>query len=213
MNDELEIAIIDDDPAVLDSTRLVLAGEGIAARGFASAESFLTALDQGAKPRCVVSDVRMPGMSGLELQAELKRRGEAVPLILITGHGEVSMAVAALKAGASDFIEKPFEASLLVGAIRRAARQAVEMERHEKARREAVDRAAQLSPRQREVMLLVAEGYSNKQVAAKLGISARTVETYRLWVMERMGAESLASLVRMVLLLPPAGDGGDAPHS
>lgn len=202
MSDPITIALIDDDPAVLDSTRLVLASEGIAAEPFASAVDYLKSLDAGKTHRCIVSDVRMPGMTGLDLQSELQRRGIAAPLILVTGHGEVSMAVAALKAGANDFLEKPFEVDVLVAAIRRAAEQAIETEREAKARDEIIARAAQLSSRQHEVMLLVAEGYSNKQIAAKLGISSRTVETYRLWVMEKMGAGSLASLVRMVLLLP-----------
>jgi two-component system response regulator FixJ len=202
MSDRIVIALIDDDQAVLESTRLVLTSEGVDAQMFDSARAFLAALDEGSVPRCIVSDVRMPEMTGLELQAELQRRKSHIPLILITGHGEISMAVAALKAGASDFIEKPFEAAVLADAIRRAARQAVEAETHFKAREETIERAAQLSARQREVMLLVAEGYSNKQIAAKLGISARTVETYRLWVMEKMGAGSVAALVRMVMLLP-----------
>ena len=202
MTEQITIALIDDDPAVLDSTRLVLAGEDIAADTYASATAYLKVVDGGKTHRCIVSDVRMPGMSGLDLQSELQRRGILSPLILVTGHGEVSMAVAALKAGASDFIEKPFVVDVLVAAIRRAAELALESEREAKARDEIVARVTQLSARQHEVMLLVADGYSNKQIAAKLGISARTVETYRLWVMEKMGAGSLASLVRMVLLLP-----------
>jgi two-component system, LuxR family, response regulator FixJ len=202
MAEKITIALIDDDPAVLDSTRLVLAGENINADTYASAIAYLQALNAGKSHRCIVSDVRMPGMSGLELQSELQQRGVLSPLILVTGHGEVGMAVTALKAGASDFIEKPFEVDVLVAAIRRAAEQALESERETKARDEIAARAGQLSARQHEVMLLVAEGYSNKQIAAKLGISARTVETYRLWVMEKMGAGSLAALVRMVLLLP-----------
>jgi two-component system, LuxR family, response regulator FixJ len=202
MAEKITIALIDDDPAVLDSTRLVLAGEDINADTYASAIAYLQALESGKSHRCIVSDVRMPGMSGLELQSELQQRGVLSPLILVTGHGEVGMAVTALKAGASDFIEKPFEVDVLVAAIRRAAEQALESERETKARDEIAARAGQLSARQHEVMLLVAEGYSNKQIAAKLGISARTVETYRLWVMEKMGAGSLAALVRMVLLLP-----------
>jgi two-component system, LuxR family, response regulator FixJ len=202
MSEPISIALIDDDPAVLDSTRLVLAGEGIAAETYPSATAYLAALGAGKGHRCIVSDVRMPGMTGLDLQAALQQRGVLTPLILVTGHGEVSMAVSALKAGASDFLEKPFEVDVLVAAIRRAAEQAIESTRAAKAREEIVARAALLSARQHEVMLLVAEGYSTKQIAAKLGISARTVETYRLWVMEKMGAGSLASLVRMVLMLP-----------
>lgn len=205
MHDFIPIALIDDDPEVRESTRLVLLGEGIKADVFESATSFLEALPQllQAPPRCVISDVRMPGMSGLDLQQELFRRGITVPLILITGHGDVGTAVAAMKAGAEDFIEKPFDLRYLVDAIRRSVSRAAEAEQEAKMRIEVAERAAQLSARQHEVMLLVVEGYSNKQIAAKLGISARTVETYRLWVMEKMGAGSVAALVRMAMLLPP----------
>lgn len=205
MLDLIPIALIDDDPEVRESTRLVLLGEGIKADVFESATSFLEALPRfvQAPARCIVSDVRMPGMSGLDLQHELSRRGITVPLILITGHGDVGTAVAAMKAGAEDFIEKPFDLRHLVDAIRRSVSRAAEAEQEAKLRIEVAERAAQLSARQHEVMLLVVEGYSNKQIAAKLGISARTVETYRLWVMEKMGAGSVAALVRMAMLLPP----------
>lgn len=202
MPDEIQIALVDDDRAVLDSTRLVLIGEGITASCFERAADLLAALDSGSTPACIVSDIRMPGMTGLELQSELIRRGTSAPLILMTGHGDISTAVQALKAGASDFLEKPVDAVQLATAIRRAAEQSRKLERRAKARQEIAERAAQLSARQREVMLLVAEGYSNRQIAAKLGISARTVETYRLWVMEKMGAGSVAALVRMVMMLP-----------
>jgi two-component system, LuxR family, response regulator FixJ len=201
MSEGLEIALVDDDRAVLDSTRLVLVGEGIRATCFERASDLLAALNKGSLPACIVSDVRMPGMTGLELQAELALRGTGIPLILMTGHGDISMAVQALKAGACDFLEKPFNVMTLADAIRQAAQKSRGLERQAKARQDVAERAAQLSARQREVMFLVAEGYSNKQIAAKLGISARTVETYRLWVMEKMGAGSVAALVRMVMLI------------
>ncbi len=204
MHDEISIALIDDDAEVLESTCLVLRGEGIKVATYADASTFLGAFDdaQFVQPRCIVSDVRLPGLSGLDLQQELNRRGSRVPLILVTGHGDVGTAVAAMKAGARDFIEKPFDGTILVDAIRRAASLAVASEQEARNRLEIADRAAQLSARQYEVMLLVVEGYSNKQIAAKLGISARTVETYRLWAMEKMGAGSVAALVRMVMSLP-----------
>lgn len=207
MRETIPIALIDDDPDVLESTRLVLLGEGIRATVYESATTFLTTFDEAATdaPRCIVSDLRMPGLSGLDLLNELHRRGARVPLILITGHGDVGTAVAAMKAGARDFIEKPFDVTALVDAVRRAASHAIAVEQEAKARLEIADRATQLSARQYEVMLLVVEGYSNKQIAARLGISARTVETYRLWVMEKMGAGSLAALVRMAMLLPADG--------
>ena len=203
MSETIQIALVDDEPAVLDSTRMVLGAEGITARPFESAKACLEALEGGLQVRCIVSDVRMPGMTGLDFQAELVRRSVTVPLILITGPGEVSMAVQALKAGAVDFIEKPFDPAILANSIRKAVEDQAKTELAAANRQEVIARATELSGRQREVMHFVAEGYSNKQIAAKLGISVRTVETYRLWVMEKMGAGSVAALVRMVMLLPP----------
>jgi two-component system response regulator FixJ len=202
MEQSIEIALIDDDEAVLDSTRMLLKEQGIDTRTFGTAENFLKSLDRGL-PECIVSDVMMPGLSGIELQAELCQRAVRTPLILITGHGAVSMAVAALKAGAADFIEKPFDVAKLAESIRRAVVAARLTEKVDQRRQMVADRAALLSARQRQVMDLVVEGYSNKQIAAKLGLSPRTVETYRLWIMEKMGAGSLAELVRMATLLTP----------
>lgn len=194
------VAIVEDDEAVLHSLRLLLEARGMEVVCHASAESFLASA--GAQlPSCVVTDVRMPGMSGLELQRELKRRNLTMPIILITGHGDIAMAVAAVKAGAADFIEKPFDDEQLVASIS-AAVSSGEERRIEAARRSQLkERMAELSSRQREVMQLVAEGLSNKEIAARLGISPRTVENYRAWVMERMGAANVAELVRMVMQL------------
>jgi two-component system, LuxR family, response regulator FixJ len=209
MPELIPIALIDDDVEVLESTRLVLLDANIKAQTFNATAAFLRAREASAfrDVRCIVTDIRMPGMTGIELQRELNRLGSKIPVILLTGHGDVGTAVAAMKSGAADFIEKPFDALVLIAAVRRAASLAVAAEQEAKAQLEIVERAAQLSARQHEVMLLVAEGHSNKQIAAKLGISPRTVETYRLWVMEKMGAGSVAVLVRMVMLLgsaPPA---------
>jgi two-component system response regulator FixJ len=197
--------LIDDDAAVRDSLRMVLMNRGIDAECYSSAEAFLART--GAPPACIVSDVRMPGLSGLELQDELHRRGAVSPLILITGHGDVAMAVQAIKAGAFEFIEKPFDHELLLDAIRRA----VESRSRERTDQEKVAewaaRARELSLRQRQVMALVAAGLSNKEIALELGLSPRTVENYRAWVMERMGAKNLAELVRMVVVLETKGIG------
>jgi two-component system response regulator FixJ len=147
----------------------------------------------------------MPGLSGLDLQNELKRRGNPVPLILITGHGDIAMAVTAIKAGAFDFIEKPFDNNTLLNSISRA------IESGERARTEqdeiasVLTRMAELSLRQRQVMELVVQGLSNKQIALRLAISPRTVENYRAWVMEKMGASNLADLVRIVVRLEASG--------
>jgi two-component system response regulator FixJ len=193
----MTIALIEDDEAILHSLQLLLQSRGLRVRCFSSAEAFLQ--DMGEAPACIVSDVRMPGLSGLDLQRELKRKGVAVPLIFITGHGDVPMAVAAIKDGAFDFIEKPFDDELLVQSIGRAV-ESGQRERSKQAERaEIAARIRELSPRQREVMQLVAEGLSNKQIAQRLAISSRTVESYRAWVMERMEASNVADLVRKVI--------------
>lgn len=203
----MTVALIDDDEAVLDSLRMALAKRGVDVACFASAKEFLARFDALA-PRCIVSDVRMPGMSGLDLQRELVRRGVSVPLILITGHGDIAMAVESVKLGAFDFLEKPFDDHKLADSIRAAiARGTVEATRQGE-RAVFAARAAELSQRQRQVMRLVAKGLSNKEIAQRLEISPRTVENYRSWVMEKMGAGNLAELVRMVVLLEEHDSGG-----
>lgn len=193
-----ELWLVDDDEAVLDSMRVLLAGHGWRTQAFESAESMLSGLEIGGRPACIVTDVRMTGMSGIELLSELKRRGIAAPVILVTGHGQISMAVGAIKAGAEDFIEKPFEETVLVDAITRALAKA-EREAETSQQRERIRaRMSELSSRQREVMELVVQGLSSKEIAVELGISPRTVETYRLWIMEKMDARNLADLVRKV---------------
>jgi two-component system response regulator FixJ len=199
------VALIDDDAAVLDSLRMVLANRGIQVECFSSADAFLART--GLTPACIVSDVRMPGLSGLELQNELRRRAIAAPLILITGHGDIAMAVRAIKAGAFEFIEKPFDNEVLLDAIRGAVEGGVREQAHHEKITDWTTRAHELSLRQRQVMGLVADGLSNKEIALKLGLSPRTVENYRAWVMEKMGAKNLADLVRMVVVLETKGLG------
>ncbi len=200
----MSIALIEDDEAALDSLRLLLEGRGLAVRGFATAEAFLASFAEW-QPACVVSDARLPGLSGLDLQRALKARGMDVPVILITGHGDIAMAVAAMKEGAVDFVEKPYDAEYLIAGIERAVAAGQELRTRESQRQELTARIAELSPRQREVMHLVAEGLSNKQIALRLGISPRTVENYRAWVMERMDAANVAELVRKVLIIQGTG--------
>lgn len=201
MTDSKLVCLIDDDEAVLDALRLYLETKGLRVQCFSSAESFLQALESGVAPGCLVTDVRMPGMSGLDLQKELCRRTIVVPTILITGHGDVPMAVAAIKAGAMDFIEKPFDEQRLLGVIE----EAIKADSHKQVDREELAaiaaRVYELSDRQRQVMQLAVVGYSNKEIATRLGISPRTVETYRAWVMQRTGARNLADLVRMMMRL------------
>jgi two-component system response regulator FixJ len=209
----MTVALIDDDEAVLDSLRMMLTQRGIAVECFRSADEYLSQ-PQPEAISCIVSDIKMPGRSGLELQRELNRTGSAVPLILITGHGDIAMAVQAIKLGAFDFIEKPFDARVLADIVRDAVecRDRIRGQQHEVAA--AASRAAELTQRQRQVMQLIVQGLSNKEVAMRLGLSPRTVENYRAWVMEKMGAASLAALVRTVVLLessgslpPPADEG------
>ncbi len=201
----MKIALIEDDEAALHSLSLLLERRGMQVRGFGSAEAFLAAGD-GYAPGCIVSDVRLPGLSGLDLQRQLKQKGSAIPLILITGHGDIAIAVAAIKDGAADFIEKPYSAEQLIASIEKALAVEEKARVKQSQKAEILARIAELSPRQREVMHLVAEGLSNKQIAWRLGISQRTVENYRAWVMERIGATNVADLVRRVVMAQASAD-------
>lgn len=196
----MTIALIDDDPAVLDSLQMVLRGHGLQVLCFASAEAFLACPDKSSVD-CVVSDVRMPGMTGLDLQRTLALLDSPLPLILVTGHGDIAMAVQAIKDGAVDFLEKPFDDQRLVDSIAKATASGGRLRSQRAAQADIAARMAELSERQRQVMDLVVEGLSNKEIAQQLGISPRTVENYRAWVMEKMDAGSLAELVRKVMIL------------
>jgi len=196
----MTIALIEDDEAALESLRLLLENRGMRVCAYPSAEAFLASLSKG-QPECIVSDVRLPGLSGVDLQRTLKTQGSDVPVILITGHGDIAMAVTAMKDGAFDFVEKPYDAEHLIANIQRALAAGQELRSRESQRQDLMERLAELSPRQKEVMHLVAEGLSNKEIGLRLGISPRTVENYRAWVMERMGAANIAELIRMVLVI------------
>ncbi|HET9701787.1 MAG TPA: response regulator [Burkholderiales bacterium] len=191
------VYVVDDDYDVRNSLALLLRSVGIEARGFDTAEALLAALGP-ASAGCVVTDVRMPGMSGLQLQQELARRGLALPLIMITGHADVPMAVAAMKAGALDFLQKPFGDQDLIDRVQAALR--MDAARRERRGAEVAmhERLAALTPRESEVMERVIAGKPNKIIARELGLSTRTVEIHRARVMEKMGASSLAELVRMM---------------
>lgn len=191
------VHVVDDEAAIRESLAMLLRSVGLASRAYGGAQEFLDAWrPQGAE--CLVCDVRMPGMSGLELQEALSARNARLPVVLITGHGDVAMAVRAMKAGASDFIEKPFNDQVLLDAVNRALARARDGQGVGRAEVEA--RLETLTPREREVLLLVAEGRPNKVVATRLGLSTRTVEVHRAKVMEKMQARSLAELVRMAIL-------------
>ncbi len=195
------VAIIDDDEPVRDSLSLMLSNHGFGVCSFASAEQFIAALNGSDLPICVVCDIRMPGLSGLELQKMLAKKWPMVPLVLITGHGDVEMAVAALKAGAHDFIEKPFSPDRLIESISSAVGQTTQRRLQDQEVARLATRVNELSDRQRQVMDLAVKGLSNKEIAQTLKISPRTVETYRAWVMEKTGARNIADLVRIAVRL------------
>jgi len=194
------VFVVDDDEAVRNATRMLLQSVGLGVETFDSADRFLESADPD-RHGCLVLDIRMPGMSGLELQERLAARDAALPIIFITGHGDVPMAVQAMRRGAVDFLEKPFRDQDLLDRIQRAL---VVSEKRLDTRQEQTrlaERAATLTAREREVMDLVVEGKANKVVAAELGLSERTVEIHRSRVMSKMGADSLAELVRMAMAL------------
>lgn len=199
MSEQFVIHIVDDDPAVRDSLSFSLGAADCDVRTYTSA---LELLERGAalEPGLVITDVRMPGMTGLELVAELKDRGINYPVIVLTGHADVSMAVEAMKAGVVDFLEKPFDEPALMNAIDNG-RQRLSGSSGRQAERDQINaRLSQLTPRERDVFDEIAAGESNKSAALKLGISPRTVEIYRANVMEKMRARTLSDLVRMALL-------------
>lgn len=192
------VFVVDDDEGVRNSLRFLLKSVGLATRVLASASEFLEVY-KAAQPGCLVLDVRMPGMSGLELQQQLNLRGAVIPVIFITGHGDIPMAVEAMQQGACDFLQKPFRDQDLIDRIQRAlerdAHSRAALEQHSKIR----ERLEALTPREREVLMLMTRGKPNKIMAADLGVSQRTVEIHRARVMEKSGAASLAQLVRMVM--------------
>jgi two-component system response regulator FixJ len=198
------VYVVDDDQAVRDGLKALLTVSGYQVEPFDSAESFLAAIDRGATG-CAILDIRMPGMNGLELQRELKRRGMALPVVIVTGHGDVPLAVAALKAGAVDFIEKPFDSDALLASIEEALRRGAAALASAFDRDTVMTRVAQLTPREREVLDLVVAGHPNKVVADRLGIAVRTVEIHRARVMEKMQARNLSELIRMAILLEQNG--------
>lgn len=198
------VYVVDDDDAMRDSLRWLLESTGYRVSAYSTAERFLSVYKPGAAA-CVLLDVRMPGLSGLELQQELNRRGEALPIIFITGHGDVPMAVNAVKSGAFHFLEKPFKDEQLLSLIEQAAMSRTPAETVGARGRCAAAKLATLTHREREVMDLVVGGLKNKQIAEQLGISVKTVEAHRARAMEKMEASSVAELVRATLDARNAG--------
>lgn len=193
------IHLIDDDDGVRQSLAFSLTTAGLAVRAYESAVAFLEALP-GLQPGCVVTDVRMPGIDGLELQRRLNEQAVNLPVIVITGHGDVRLAVEAMKAGAIDFIEKPFDDDVLLSAIQKAIERYDRTGERELEAAQTRARLASLSPRENEVLQGLLAGHPNKTIAYDLKLSARTVEVHRANVMTKMGAGSLSDLVRMALV-------------
>jgi two-component system response regulator FixJ len=198
MNDKTVIHVIDDDAAMRDSLAFLLDVNGFKPQVHESADAFLktTSVDEA---RCVVSDIRMPGMTGVELVRKLKGDGSSCPVILITGHGDVALAVEAMKAGAVDFIEKPFDDAALLGAIRNALEARPTEAGDNSAKKDAEARLADLSPRERDVLQGLVAGKINKVIAHDLSISPRTVEVYRANLMAKTGVRSMSELMRLAL--------------
>ncbi|CAK0763668.1 Transcriptional regulatory protein FixJ [Gammaproteobacteria bacterium] len=210
MSQQPTVFVVDDDPAVRDSLRLLLESVGLVAETFSSAHQFLEATDP-EQPGCVLLDIRMPGMSGLELQRRLVARGIILPVIIITGHGDVTTAVQAMKTGAVDFLEKPFNDQVLLDRIHDAITRDAQARRARAEQDEVGRRLGTLSPREVEVLDLIIAGKANKVIALDLGISEKTVEAHRARTMDKMQVRSTADLVRTVLLYRTSRPTADSP--
>ena len=198
------VYIVDDDDGMRRALGILMTTVGYQPAAFAGPRDFLATYD-ASQPGCLVLDVRMPEMSGLELQQHLNRSGSMLPVILVSGHGDIPMAVQAMKDGAFDFLQKPFRDQELLDRINAALKLDAENRASVDRMADLKQRSESLTPREREVMALVVDGKANKVIAIDLGLSERTVEIHRANVMEKMGARSVAHLVKMHLML-----GGDA---
>ena len=201
------VFIVDDDEAVRDSLGMLMKSIGLDSESFVSAAEFLEAYDPD-RAGCLVLDVRMPGLSGIDLQERLAGMHSMLPVIFITAHGDVPMAVHAMQAGAVDFLQKPFNEQTLLDRVQQALDQDLENRGVLRRREEVRARIESLTPRENEVMGMVAEGKANKVIAIDLGVSERTVEIHRARVMQKMKAESLPHLVRMVMVARQSSDPG-----
>ena len=204
MTAELTVYVIDDDEAVRDSTAFLLETADLKVRTYESAETFLAERDRALG--CIITDVRMPGINGLELARRIRDSGSNEPVIVITGHADLPLAIEAMRAGVIDFVEKPFDDEVLLGSISRVLGQAEGALSAEGQRREMASRFDSLSQRERDVLLGLVQGHPNKVIAYDLNISPRTVEVYRANLMTKMKAGSLSELVRIYLTLHPAYD-------
>ncbi|MCO6427429.1 response regulator transcription factor [Nitrosomonas communis] len=190
------VFIVDDEPAVRDSLALLLGQEGVRVQTFENAESFLSAY-QPDYIGCIILDVRMPGIDGLQLQEKLSQCNCIMPIIFLTGHGDIPTSVRAIKTGATDFLTKPITRAKLLAAIQSAFLENEKLIEANKHNKDALTRLASLTKREREVMMLAIQGYHNKEIASRLGISFRTVEIHRSNIMHKMGAINLLDLARI----------------
>ena len=199
MPNDAYVCVIDDDDAMRDSLTFLLDTAGIAVRAYELAAAFLAA-PPADEPACIITDVRMPGMSGTDLLRNLKGSGRRTPVIVMTGHGDIALAVEAMKLGAADFIEKPFVDEVMLAAVRAAVERRTTNAEVDAEKAAVAERLATLSARERQVLDRLVSGSPNKTIAYDLGISPRTVEVYRANLMTKMRAKSLSDLVRMALL-------------
>lgn len=199
---EKTVFIVDDDEVVRESLGWLISSIGLNVETFASAQAFLDSYEHG-RPGCLLADVRMPGMSGLELQKHLASQAICLPVVVVTGHGDVQMAVRAMKDGAFDFIEKPFNDQVMLDLVNRAVNECERRRNAQMDRLEVQARIDLLTPRERQVMDMIIAGNTNKQIAYSLDISDKTVEAHRAKVMEKLQATSLAELIRKNMIIKP----------
>jgi two-component system response regulator FixJ len=192
------ICVVEDDTAMRDALQMLLRGAGFSVLCFASAEEFLAKADC-SRPYCLLTDVRLPGMDGIALHRHLLSLGSEAIVVMITGHGDVPMAVAALKEGVADFVEKPFDPAVLLDSLRDASQRAAAAHQRKASAADIKRRLLTLTPREAEVLALLVEGHPNKAIAASLGISTRTTEHHRARIMEKTEARSLSRLIRIAL--------------
>ncbi|WP_335944110.1 response regulator transcription factor [Pseudomonas sp. G166] len=196
---EQVVYVVDDDQGMLDSTVWLLESVGLKALSFTSGREFLEACDNRLNG-CVLLDVRMPGMGGLNVQEEMRNRGLRLPVIFVSGHADVPIVVRAFKAGAHDFIEKPYNEQLLLDSVQQALSLADDSQTASAGQARVQARLQSLTPRENDVLLPLVRGYTNREIAEQLGVNVRTIDLYRSRVMKRMGAESLPELVGMAIV-------------
>lgn len=199
IKDDVVIRVVEDDPAMRDALVLLLTSAGLQARGYQSAEEFLAEVGRQSEPICLLADIRLSGMDGLALHRHLVSLGTEPAVIIITGHGDIPMAVAALKAGALDFVTKPFEPAVLLESVREALQYTGEKRRQRAHTEDVKNRLKTLTSREMAVLALLTEGDPNKVIASKLGISIRTTEHHRARIMEKMGVRTLSQLIKAAL--------------